>query len=103
MAWGSSASVRNTELPNLSTTMDEFTPLSAWKTHASLSGRREEHGLTGSRSASGHKKTRSPKLKQVCFALAVFLTRPQAELKSAQGGTLKRRSRSVKKGTTAVR
>src|SRR5688572_33193099 len=59
-------------------------------------------GPTGSRSASGHKKTRSPKLKQVCFALAVFLTRPQAELKSAQSRTLKRRRRSVKKGTTGT-
>jgi uncharacterized protein YjbJ (UPF0337 family) len=57
---------------------------------------------TGQRSASGHKKTRSPKLKQVCFALAVFLTRPQAELKSAQTRTLKRRRGSVKKGTTGT-
>jgi hypothetical protein len=43
-----------------------------------------ETAAPGAGAASGHKKTRLPKLKQDVLALAVFLTRPQAELKSAQ-------------------
>jgi hypothetical protein len=65
--------------------MEGFTPFSSLFVHGvdeELAGKRRRPGCGR---ASGHKKTRSPKLKQGCFALAVFLTRPQAELKSAQG------------------